>query len=64
MGFMRNMGEPKSLEIYKVQMDDAFKDASFYVRLKREEEILTEARRHLTRTEFQELKRYASERLK
>ena len=61
---MRNMGEPKSLESYKVQMDDAFSDASFYVRLKREEEILTEARIHLTRTEFQELEKYASERLK
>ena len=58
------MTEPNSLEHYKVQMDDAFKDLSFYVRLKREDEILTEARRHLTRKEFQELKRYASERLK
>ena len=58
------MTEPNSLAHYKAQMDDAFKDLSFYVRLKREDEILTEARRHLTRTEFQELKRYASERLK
>ena len=58
------MTEPKNLAYYKAQMDDAFKDTSFYVRLKREEEILTEARRHLTRTEFQELEKYASDRLK
>ena len=58
------MTEPKSLEQYKAQMDYAFKDPSFYAMLKREDEILTEARRHLTRKEFQELKKYASERLK
>ena len=56
------MTEPKSLEHYKAQMDDAFKDTSFYVRLKREEEILTESRRHLTRTEFQKLEKYVLER--
>ncbi len=56
------MTESKSLAHYKAQMDDALKDTSFYVRLKREEEILTEARKHLTREEFQELEKYASER--
>ena len=56
------MSESKSLEHYKVQMDDAFKDISFYVRLKREEEILIEARRHLTRTEFQELEEHVLEK--
>ncbi len=57
------MTESKSLEYYKAKMDDAFKDASFYVRLKREEEIRTEARRHLTRKEFQELEKYVVEKL-
>jgi len=57
------MTESKSLEHYKVQMDDAFKDASSYVRLKREEELLSEARIHLTRKDFQELEKYVSERL-
>ena len=53
----------KTLEIFKAQMDDAFSDISFYMMLKREEEILTEARGHLTKTEFQELEKYASEKL-
>ncbi len=54
----------KTLENFKNIMDDAFKDASFYVRLKKEEEILTEARKHLTRKEFQELEDYVLEKLK
>ncbi len=57
------MGEPKNLDHYKAQMDDAFKDASFYVRLKREEEILSEARINLTRKEFQELEKYSLDKL-
>lgn len=57
------MSEYKNLEYYKAQMDDAFKDASFYVRLKREAEILTEARRHLNSKDIQELEKYVLEKL-
>jgi len=54
----------KTLEDFKNIMDDAFTDVSFYVRLKREEEILTAARKDLTREEFQELEDYVLEKLK
>ncbi len=54
----------KTLENFKDIMDDAFKDASFYVRLKKEEEIITAARKHLTREELQELEKYVLEKFK
>jgi len=57
------MTESKSLENYKALVDDAFKDASSYVSLKREKEILSEAHIHLTRKDFQKLEKYVSERL-
>ena len=57
------MVEFTGLELYWALSDGAFRDASLYVRQKRAAVILTEARIHLTRKEFQELEKYASERL-
>ena len=48
------MDEVTKLKRYLALADGAFRDASLYVRLNEEEAILSEARIHLTRNEFQE----------
>lgn len=57
------MDEVPKLKRYLALADGAFRDASLYVRLNEEEAILSEARKHLTRNEFQELEKYVFEKL-
>lgn len=57
-----SMGE-KTLGIFKAFIDDALKAQSLLLRQKRAGEILSEARKHLTREEFKELEEYALEKL-
>ncbi len=52
-----------TLEIFKGLVDDAFRDTSFNLRQSKAGEILPEARKHLTRKEFQELEKYVFEKL-
>ena len=44
-------------------MDDAFRDAPLNLRQNKAAAILSEAHKHLSRKEFQELERYVFERL-
>jgi hypothetical protein len=51
------------IEAYKVLVDDAFRDAPLNVRQNKAAAILSEAHKHLSGKEFQELEGYVFERL-
>jgi len=51
------------VEAYKALVDDAFRDAPLNIKQDKAALILSEAQKHFTREEFQELERYVFERL-
>jgi len=53
----------KTLEIFKALVDDALKNQSLNTRQNKSGNILSEALKHLTRKEFQELESYVFEKL-
>jgi len=57
------MAEVTLLETYQAIADDALKAVSFLLRQKRAGEIMSDAHKHLSWGEFQELERYVFERL-
>ena len=58
------MMEPKiGLETFKALVDDAFRGAPLNQRQNKAAAILSEAHKHFTRKEFQELEGYVFERL-
>ena len=57
------MTESKNLKNFKALVDDAFRDTDFKLKQSKAGEILSEAHKHLTRNEFQELEKYVLERL-
>ena len=52
------------VEAYKALVDDAFRNAPLKLRQKKATAILSEAQKHFTREEFQELEKYVFEKLR
>ena len=53
-----------TLETFKAIVDDAFRNAPFNTRQDKAAPILSEARKHLSRKDFQELENYIFEKLR
>jgi len=53
-----------TLETFKAIVDDAFRDTPFNMRQDKAAPILSEAHKHLSRKDFQELEKYVFENLK
>ena len=53
-----------TLETFKAIVDDAFRDTPFNMRQDKAAPILSEARKHLSRKDFQELEKYVFEKLR
>jgi hypothetical protein len=53
-----------TLETFKAIVDDAFRDAPLNMRQDKAAPLLSEARKHLSRKEFQKLENYIFERLR
>jgi len=56
--------EKRTVDTFKAIVDDAFKDAALNVRQDKAAPILSEAKKHLSRKEFQELEKYIFEKLR
>lgn len=52
------------LDSFKAIVDDAFRDATFNMRQDKAAAVLSEAHKHLSRKEFQELEKYVFEKLR
>ena len=52
------------LDSFKAIVDDAFRDAPLNMRQNKATSILSEARKHLSRGDFQELENYIFEKLR
>ena len=52
------------VETYKALVDDAFRDTPFNMRQDKAAAILSEAHKHLSRNDFQELEKYVFEKLR
>lgn len=52
------------LDSFKAIVEDAFRDAPFNKRQDKAAPILAEARKHLSRKEFQELEKYVFKKLR
>ena len=53
-----------TLETFKAIVDDAFRDTPFNMRQDKAAPLLSEARKHLSRKDFQELEKYVFKKLK
>jgi hypothetical protein len=53
-----------TLETFKAIVDDAFRDTPFNMRQDKAAAVLSEARKHLSRKDFQELENYIFEKLR
>ncbi len=51
------------MDSFKAIVDDAFRDAPLNMRQDKAAPVLSEAHKHLSRTEFKELERYVFDRL-
>jgi len=56
--------EKRTVDTFKAIVDDAFRDAALNVRQDKAAPILSEAKKHLSRKEFQELEKYIFEKLR
>ena len=52
------------LDSFKAIVDDAFRDAPFKLRQDKAAAVLSEAHKHLSRKEFQELEKYVFDKLR
>lgn len=60
---INHMDSRDNLETFKAITDDAIKEGQLHRNQSKAADILSEAHKHLTREEFQELERYVFDRL-